>query len=503
MRNIGVIRFTYRLTLLILTIAAVFNPRPVFADAAPPPPPLGSNPMQDSPGTHVQMVAETVLFDLAAPTLANSGRAKVTATFQMHNQGTQDEGMSVRFPLGFTSQGTCYYSQFPPITDLSVWINGAAEGITISKETVTTTTNPPQQISIPCWAHFPVSFPAGKVVILQVQYTAQGYAWKDMGGPGDESWGFGGDNPSAMLSYGYVLETGAGWYGPIGSVDFTLRLPYEINQQNVALADLGRSWKTSGNELRRHDINFEPDGNIQIDLVTPAVWQTILRDNQAIQADPHNWQTWASLATAYKQAIWSRRGFRTDAGGTEMYTLSDQAYHKAVALFPKDAELHFGYAQLVCWHAQWGFAGDAQFTNPDWDLCLQQLQATLKINPQYARANLALKTIDRVFPASIDLGGPQPDFLLLTPHPSQTPEATGTLLPTPLPPAATATIQITPTVQISTTTLVPSQPVVIQTATVPVTPVSGSFSGYGAVGLALVIVLIGVEIWTNKRMRPR
>ena len=501
MRSVPMLRLCYSVTLLVLLIGTVLTPTPVFADAAPPPPPPGSNPMQDNPNTHVQMVSETILFDMATADFTNSVHADVTATYQMHNQGAQDEGMSVRFPLGLTSQGTCFYSQFPSITDLSVWINGTADAITISKETVSTTSAPPQQILIPCWAHFPVTFPAGKDVILKIQYTAQGSAWKDLGGSGDESWEFGGDNPSAMLSYDYVLETGAGWFGPVGSANFVLRLPYQVNQKNVDFQNLDNSWKMDGNDLRWHNENFEPAGNLQIDLVAPPVWQTILRENQIIQTFPNDEATWGRLATAYKQAIWSRRGLRSDPAGLDMYALSDQAYQKAIAVLPKDAELHFGYAQLLCWHAQWGYAADAQYTNPDWSRCFQQLKTTLEIAPQHAKANLALKTIAQFFPGSVDLNGAKPDYLLLTPHPSETPGATETISPTQLPPTLTATIQATPTAPPSTPIPLPTQPAAAEATAVPVSPASTGTLGYCAIGLAVVAVLIGILIWSYKRLQ--
>ncbi|MDR3573206.1 MAG: hypothetical protein P4L50_05060 [Anaerolineaceae bacterium] len=501
MRSNPMISLGYRVTLLILFIGTFITPKPVFADAAPPPPPPGSNPMQDNPNTRVQMISETVLFDLATAGLTNGTSAKVTATFLMHNQGSQDEGMSVRFPLGFTSGGVCYYSQFPPITDLNVRVNNVHDATTISNETVTTTSSPPQQVSIPCWAHFPVTFPVGKDVLIKVQYTAQSSAWKDMGGSGDESWGFGGDNPSAILTYDYVLETGAGWYGPIGSTSFVLRLPYEANQQNVYLDNQDKSWKMAGDKISWYNENFEPAGNLEINLVNPVIWQTILQQSQAVQKFPQDGGTWWRLATGYKQAIWSRRGFRADPAGLQMYTLSDQAYQKAIALLPRSADLHFGYAELLCWHAQWGYEADTQFTNPDWEPCLQQLKATLDISPLHVQANLALQTIGRFFPSSVDLTGSKPDFLLLTPQPGRMPEQDATVSPTQIPPTITATIPSTPTVEVRTPTLIPTQPALAKATAVQVAPALRNSPSYGTAVLVIVAFLIGIVFWSYKRTR--
>jgi tetratricopeptide (TPR) repeat protein len=474
-------------------LAALIIPASVSADVAPPEPPFGSNPYHDGTGTQVQMAAEKVVFDVAATSAYRNGQAHVSAAFQMHNQGSQDEKMMVRFPLGVVYDEKCIYSPYPSINDLSAKVDGAAAAVTTSYELVNNYTVDPQVgVKIPCWANFPVTFPGDQDVTIAVSYTAQGYG--DLPQT-DESLGLGGNNPSAEIAYWYVLETGAGWYGSIGKADVIFHFPYEANDKNVDMESTGTDWTLSGNEISWHRENFEPDNILRVYVVNPSVWQSILTETKNTQANPQDGEAWGRLAKAYKQAIWERRGFRMDPAGLEMYALGRQAYDQALSLLPKDAEWHYGYAELLCWHAMWGyFDANSQKNNPDWPRCMQQLKTALDLNPGYAQSKEALQELAQFNPGVVDLSGPQPDYLILTPHPTQTIEVMSTPVTTATGAAPTATIMIAPTQPVATV-VNPTGAVQIPTQAIAPGQDAGESSPYpwtrtvewGGLGLILIL----------------
>ena len=65
--------------------------------------------------------------------------------------------------------------------------------------TIPTVEEPHPTITIPCWESFPVSFPVGNDVVIEVTYTTEPYHGAD-----------------ASYSYAYILETGVGWKDTIG-----------------------------------------------------------------------------------------------------------------------------------------------------------------------------------------------------------------------------------------------------------------------------------------------
>ena len=59
----------------------------------------------------------------------------------------------------------------------------------------------------------------------------------------------------------------------------------------------------------------------------------MLTEQGKVQVDPQDGEAWGRLAKAYKEILFYRRGYRLDAGGADLYTLSIAAYEKA---FPSD-----------------------------------------------------------------------------------------------------------------------------------------------------------------------
>ena len=89
-----------RLCFIALLFVLLAFPSGVRADVAPPYYPPGSNPQPGTEVTQVRMAAETVLIEVQKDITPESlGRARVTADFTMHNLGTADESMAVRFPI--------------------------------------------------------------------------------------------------------------------------------------------------------------------------------------------------------------------------------------------------------------------------------------------------------------------------------------------------------------------------------------------------------------------
>ena len=256
-----------KMTVLFFVLAALSTAQPAYADIAPPQPPPGSNIGPGDQPTQVQMVWERVTLKVitvpsAKPALAGDvAAARVTATFSMRNQGTAREQLAVRFPLSNPDgSGDGTLNNWPEIKDLQAKVN--QQGVGVGR---ITTPNPfGEQYPAVAWGVFNVTFPPGKDVLIDVTYTAQ---------------------PQGYLPFGtfhYILETGAGWKGPIGSVDLTVTLPYAADAENVMPDETAYPGSTpggqfSGNDIHWHFENLEPtpQDNFEVSLVLPIYWQDV------------------------------------------------------------------------------------------------------------------------------------------------------------------------------------------------------------------------------------
>lgn len=325
---------------LILPIIVFFFilPTRVNADVAPPIQPPITNLEPGSQTTNVRMVSETVLIDVKPDNQKDSlGMAHITASFTMRNQGTAVETMEARFPIS-ANNGR---GEYPELSNLSIKVN--------STQTQYLRVNYPdirwQTKDVP-WAEFNVTFPVGKDVNIEITYTLKGSGY------------------APFTAFYYLLETGAGWFGTIGSADIILRLPYPANTQNVILEQqIGWSETTiggvfSGNEVRWHYDNFEPgpDGpviNMEFSLVAPEAWQAVVKEQNDVDQHPTDGETWGRLAMATKHVFFMGKGYRTDTGGEELYARSLEAYEKCLELNPVDAEWHAGFADLLANRSYW------------------------------------------------------------------------------------------------------------------------------------------------------
>jgi tetratricopeptide (TPR) repeat protein len=457
-------------SLLIIFSFVIGNFQVGLTDIAPPEQPPGGNPAPGMETTQVRMVDETVLIDVIPTTPEGSlGQAKVTANFTNQNMGTQAETLTVRFPL--TSAYGSYYGE-KEISDFKVKVNGE------SLPTHKIDSNYNGNYSGP-WAEFTVTFPPGEDVEIEVSYYVEGM----------------GEYP--YIAFQYILETGAGWNGTIGSADVVVRFPYEVNPQNVIFnpeigwSDTTPGGEIDGNEVLWHFEDLEPESsdNFAISLVMPSAWRAILREKENLAKNPQDGEAWGRLGKLYKEIYFLRKGFREDAGGTELYQMSQEAYQKAVTLLPKDALWKAGFADLfwVHWYYSQGFMENPEYTEVI--QALQLLQESLQLSPKNVKAIELLDGIRYSIPESVKEENGQYILLLLTATPTIVPSQTSTVEPS-APPAPTntqaPTLRPTYTLQpeeptrtvepvvVTQTPAVLKSPTPAATTTKPVLPVCGA-----------------------------
>ena len=460
-----------RLCFIVLLLVLLAFPTNARADVAPPMFPPGSNPQPGAEITQVRMAAETVVIDVLKDTTPQSlGRARVTADFTMHNLGTADESMAVRFPItGNNGRG-----EYPEIDNLQIIVD--------SKQVQHRRANYPDinysDESVP-WAEFDVTFPAGEDVSIRVAYDLKGSGYYP------------------YTAFYYILETGAGWKDTIGSADVILRLPYEASPQNV-IFEIGLGWANTtpggvfdGNEVRWHFEEFEPGmdqpvQNMEFALVAPPAWQTVLAARANMEKYPNDGEVWGMLGKAYKEVFLMGKGYREDAGGQELYQLSVEAYEKCLSLKPNDAQWHAGFADLLANRAMW----DSWLSDPTPETfrALEEIHTALELAPNDPVVREIAQNITYMIPDGMIQNETQEfDFPWLTQTPTALPP-TPTMIPveeatsTPLPlPAVTDTPRAEPTQVIPT----PSSPTPVPRQS---SPICGS-----AASLPLIVMLVFIR----------
>ncbi len=323
---------------LTFALGALLVVKPALADVAPPRSAPGANPEIDTVDTNVRMLDEKVMIEVQEEVdIKRMGTARVLAEFHMENQGSDPENLLVRFPVSY-SDGFAGYSE---IIDLKVHV----DDIPVTYSPINLEGEPDNWDDPIKWVEFEVSFPPGEVIEIGVNYTLYGT----------------GEYP--FVSYAYLLETGAGWYGTIGSAEITVSLPYEANNLTV-FVDSSPGWggttpggDLSGNEISWNFEDLEPgyEDNISVALVWPSAWNAVERERKRVTDFPADGEAWGRLAKLYKEISRLRKGTRTDPGGEMLFDLSDKAYQKAIELLPRDGLWHLGYADLLLWDAVWDY----------------------------------------------------------------------------------------------------------------------------------------------------
>jgi hypothetical protein len=361
------------MAILVLTLWLA-TPQPVHADVAPPENPPGANPQPGSQTTQVRMQAETVVMVVRSQSVNSSpAQAEVSADFTMHNLGSTDEHLDVRFPLSFWDGESDGFGNFPEIPDLTASVDGRS----VTTQRVLFAAK--DGTSIP-WAVFSVTFPAGKDVHIQVKYTQDGYGY------------------SPYVAFRYILETGAGWKDTIGSADLIVRLPYDANDVNVVIYDFTgfsgatRNFTLAGKELRWHYDNLEPttENNLSVSLVIPEVWQSVLKEKTNLANHPGDGESWGRLAKIYKELSLEKHGaMRSDPTALKLYSLSLEAYEKCLQLLPKDGLWHAGLADLLWLHYYYNVYFMGINDTSELERSLQEIQ----LSNQYAPDNDVAKNL--------------------------------------------------------------------------------------------------------------
>jgi hypothetical protein len=396
-----------RLGFIFLVTLLLAFPSPALADVAPPYNPPGANPEPGSESTQVRMLAETVLIDVKND--GPRGSARIRADFTMRNLGGESESLAVRFPIS-ANNGR---GEFPELENLVIEVGG--KQITYRRVNYPDVRYPHEGAP---WAEFDVTFPAGQNVILQVAYDLSGTGYRP------------------NTAFYYVLHTGAGWKGTIGSADVILRLPYAANTQNVIMdMQIGWALTTPGgefeeNEVRWHFEDFEPGPDspvtdMEFGLVSPEMWISVLNERANVAANVGDGEAWGRLAKAYKEIFFLSKGYREDAGGMELYRLSVEAYEKCLSIKPDDAQWHAGFADLLIGRSYW----DAWMNDPAPDTYrgLNEIHTALRLAPNDPVVLEIAENIRSMLPEGMTISERGYDFPWLTqtptplPPPSQTP----------------------------------------------------------------------------------
>jgi tetratricopeptide (TPR) repeat protein len=334
----------------------------------------------------------------------DGGRGQVEAYFVMRNQGESEESFDVWFPLGASS---IYDAQ--EITNFSVWVDGVS--VPVSNELQN---DPINNQPVP-WATWPTTFPPGQDVVLRVTYDMTSTEWEP------------------FFTYHYILETGAGWWGPIGEGTITFRLPYEVNSSNTVL-ELDQPnacvnpgyFVVSGSDVIWSFSELEPTpaDNVCLTIVRPALWQGITAARDEAAANPDSPEAHLRLARLQAAALPYMKGIF----GAVMYVgdsvdkaeLALAAYERVLELDPTNIDIYVEYLELL-----------AMVFEPDYETWLHAnrlystLEQTLRLAPDNERLRSIAERVQQI--ESIRNSPPAPSTPVLP-----TPTPTATFMPSPI-----------------------------------------------------------------------
>ena len=368
--------------LAVLLLCAILTA--ASADIAPPLQPPGANPAPfEYEKTNVEMGFETVLITVEeASTLyytespIDTVNARVVALFAMSNPSEAAETLDVIFPMNNTEGWGDGAWGDPEIQNVSISVNDQPVSW------VETTTPNPRGSDEPeiKWAEFEVEFPLKEVTFIEILYDLQSTGYF----------------PKA--TFNYVLETGGGWYGPIGEAHIHLILPYEASDENILFGDAATSpdGDFEGNQMIWEYTNLEPDAgdNWEATIIAPHIWEQILELRERIdQGDGH---AYPRITTLYDALIMDR----SVRPGTEGLILKNyDAYQKALEFDALDDDVQARFANFMLFlyennldsqetpaplEAVYFFASQALETNPFNDTAYQVinwLEQTHDFNP--------------------------------------------------------------------------------------------------------------------------
>jgi len=370
--------------IVIFAVCALFCTtftRAAQADAAPPPDPTvgGAGPYQPLK-TKVQMMSETVLIEVIGNTLqVPDEQVRVSASFNMQNQGKSVEKMKVIFPLTrlseYSEEQALYevdYASFVvrvdgQIVPTTIISTPSEKGYMLEWDSHSAS---PSSGFLPSvnWAAFEATFPVHKNILLQVDYNM-------VASPGNE-----------FTAIEYILETGAGWYGNILSADIILHLRYPATEEIIQRANPGYSF--SMNEIRWHMEDFEPtrDDNLSVRVFSSEIWYGTLELRSKVKQYPNDADAWYKLGNGYMPLAIRSYSFQTisySVLSSHFVDLAIEAYQRAITLRPDWGDPHFKMAEIL-W-AQNAKRDDIRLEDPS----IQQILSELDTAWSYGITNVS------------------------------------------------------------------------------------------------------------------
>lgn len=402
---------------VLLMLVSILPQGTARADIAPPETPPGVTLLPGEESTQVRMVAETVTLTISAdPSDAQKAVAETVAVFTMRNLGAGEERMQVRFPLSFFDGSTDGWMDFPEIPSIEAKVNGQVVPTTRKDMPAVKSEAPfsyPERDELP-WAVFDAVFPPNEDVVIEVTYTVNGF----------------GNYPN--YSFKYIMETGAGWNGAIGSAEIIARFPYAVGEKNVFTSGMlgfdQPNWDVtlSGNEIRWQAQDFEPtwEHNIEFSLIAPSLWQSVLDSSARTAANPDDAEAWGALAEAYWRILYSPRGsVFYYPHQVEMYELAKAAYENHLMRQPGAASMHLNYAWLMWDYYLFMLLENQPVPTELMPVILRELQTVRSLDPGNEDAKFILIDIAERVPDAVQRNGDDFIFLIEPAPPMEAPPA--------------------------------------------------------------------------------
>jgi hypothetical protein len=426
-------------------------------------------------------------WDLAA----NQMQAHVTASFLMRNQGESEEAFDVWFPLGAPDG----YSAVTTVSNFRAWVDD-------EEATITEQERVGEWEAIVPWATWPAIFPPGEDVILRVTYDVLP------------------DGYSPYGTFPYILETGAGWLGPIGEGIIIFRLPYEVNRFNTVLnpeayGGLETGWMipnpadytVAGTDVVWHFSDLEPtsEDNISLTVLAPLVWEEIGAARKDAAAMPDSAAAQLRLARALTSALYFRYGLNPIGASVELADEVQTAFRRALELTPEDVNAYIDYLDFM------QLLPEPVMTELPEDF-VPTLDRALELDPQNGRLLSLQDWLTSVEPYLVTTT-PAPEATATataratarptrTLSPSRTAPPTGTATPSPTArPSPTRTATGTPEPTATAPPTATSVAAHIATDEATSTPTPTAQSGRGGIcpgSVALFLAPAGILLWQRR-----
>ncbi len=313
---------------VLVTLLCLGLPLIALGDFRPDPNPTGGN-LAPEGATKVQMLREAIVLEVQSTGSSSLSPdvAAVTGDFAFKNQGQANEQMRVLFPVASE------YSRFYVGRDLRVWVDGRE---VITKEVKKRDSNG----TMYTWRGFTASFPPAREVHLTVKYLTD---------PLNFNFNVNSANPpTAFGNFAYTFATGAAWFGKIGAIDLTVRLPYTVTKENFAanMYRLFSEYQTSpvipqyrGNEAHWRWENVEPTDLSVLEMTTPAtwLWRDVLETRTKLARVPTDLSANQTLIRLMATLYGSQN---RELGGVDLDKLLDIC-RQGFKRLPKSLELRF------------------------------------------------------------------------------------------------------------------------------------------------------------------